>query len=137
MDFPSIKSFVGFLAFVEAKSHEHHAALEKAAKLIEDEAKDSLGHYQGGWPRLAESTIRKKGGRDEPLLDTGELRDSITHEVRGNEARIGSDLDKAAYAEFGTSYEPPRSWLLSATLRKEPEVVKILGEHGRRLISGS
>jgi hypothetical protein len=29
---------------------------------------------------------------------------------------------------------PPRPVLLPAALKKEPEIVKILGEHGRRLI---
>jgi phage gpG-like protein len=133
MDFPSIKSFVGFLAVIEAKSHHHHEALEKAAKLVEEEAKHAIGTYEFGWPRLAESTLAKKGA-DTPLLETGSLRDSYTHEVHGNEARIGSDQEKAVWFEYGTSKMPPRPVLLPAALKKEPEIVKILGEHGRRLI---
>jgi len=34
-------------------------------------------------------------------VDTGDLKASIGHEVRGNEARIGSNLDYAAAVEMG------------------------------------
>jgi HK97 gp10 family phage protein len=133
MDFPSIRSFVGFLAVMEAKSHEHREALEKAAVVVETEAKRAIGTHDYGWPPLAASTVEKKG-HDSPLLDTGELRDSITHTVSDNEARIGSNLDKAVWHEYGTRHIPPRPFLSSAAMHKEPEIVKIIGEHGRRLI---
>lgn len=34
-------------------------------------------------------------------VDTGDLKESIGHEVRGNQARIGSNLDYAAAVEMG------------------------------------
>lgn len=35
-------------------------------------------------------------------VDTGTLRRSITHEVEGNKARVGTNLEYGPYIEFGT-----------------------------------
>src|SRR5580692_4771055 len=81
-----------------------HAALERAAKLIERRAKKKIGEYQEqagpfiAWPELAESTkadrARQGYPEDEPLLRSGEMRDSIEHVVIDNEAQVGSNDDK-------------------------------------------
>lgn len=54
-------------------------ALEKAALFIENEAKLRC-----------------------PVGDTGLLRASITHDVEGNEAVIGTNMEYAPYVEYGT-----------------------------------
>jgi hypothetical protein len=50
--------------------------LEPVAVMLETSAKTAIGTYRFGWPPLAESTLARKAA-DTPLLETGELRDSI------------------------------------------------------------
>ena len=107
--------------------HAKHEALEKAAKIVEDGSKKAIGTYEFGWPPLAESTLEKKAA-DTPLLETGELRDSIRHEVDGDTARIGSDLDYALYQEVGTSRIPPRSCLMQSAVHHRDEIVHEIGQ---------
>jgi HK97 gp10 family phage protein len=110
------------------------AILTEIAILIRDEAKSKIGEYQKGWPKLAESTVKRKGGRDEPLLNTGELKASISAEVHmsGPEhgvARIGTPLERGFFAEFGTRHEPPRPWLLPAVLESRKDINRIVKKH--------
>jgi HK97 gp10 family phage protein len=112
-------AFAGTLAI--AVDHAQHEALEKAAVIVETEAKRVIGTYEYGWPRLAESTLKHKAG-DTPLLETGEMRDSISHQVDGHEARIGSNMDIALYHELGTSKMPPRPFLQGAVHHKAEEI---------------
>jgi len=82
--------------------------LESAAILLENTAKAEIGNpamYQteaggfGPWPPLAESTLARKAD-DTPLLETGQMRDSITHEVEDWEATVGATDPKMEYHEF-------------------------------------
>jgi phage gpG-like protein len=109
-------------------------ALEEGAQVIEDEAKRVIGTYDYDWPQLAPSTQeeRTKQGfpANEPLLRTGELRDSIEHTiVSDHEAQIGSNLDIAVYQELGTRTIPPRSFLAQAAAHKEEDVGEKVGRH--------
>lgn len=139
----SLLGFVEHLghAAAEARREAHHA-LERAAVLVEAEAKAEIGHYQDearpfvAWAELAESTKADRVAQgfpaDEPLLRTGDMRDSIHHKVEmtgsfKGEAMIGSDSPIAEYQELGTSRIPPRSFLGGALVRKSHEVVHILG----------
>lgn len=107
-------------------------ALKKAALIVEAEAKREIGTYQGAvgplpaWAPLAEATqadrVRQGYPADEPLLRTGEVRDSIGHAVGNGVAVVGSNSDKAVWQEMGTKTIPPRSFLAGALLRKLPEV---------------
>jgi hypothetical protein len=114
------------------------ASVERACQMIEREAKESLGHYHRGWPRLKPETIARKETGDSPLLETGEMRDSIEHTVvrEGQQSfvgYVGSNSDIAVYQELGTKTIPPRSFLLSAAMRKENAIVKMTG----RMIVGA
>ena len=114
-------------------------AVDHCAKLVEREAKAEIGAYQDqagpfiAWPELAEATkadrLRQGFTEDDPLLRTGEMRDSIgtTLSTDGLEAQIGSNSDIAVYQELGTATIPPRSFLGGAMARKEEEIVAILG----------
>src|SRR5690348_3170601 len=105
------------LVAATAMEHGEHAALEKAAVEVEKRAKDKIGEYQDAvgpfekWRELADSTkadrVRKGFPENEPLLRTGEMRDSIEHKVADHEAHIGSDNSIALYQELGTSRIPP------------------------------
>lgn len=115
-----------------------HKGLEKAAKLIEQDAKRQIGHYQDAvgpfqdWAPLADSTEAEKARLgypiDSPLLRDGHLRDSIEHEVSGLEAVIGSKSDIAEYQEFGTKTIPPRPFIGPAAFKNKEAIQKILGK---------
>jgi hypothetical protein len=82
-------------AFSKNMEYCGEAVLTELAVLIRDKAKESLGSYHRGWPKLAESTLRNKA-EDSPLLETGALRDSIGAKVfmHGKEhghAYVGTD----------------------------------------------
>ena len=134
-EFGSIGEFVKFFkeAASEARIMEaRNIALETAASWIEDEAKRVIGTYEFDWPQLAASTqadrTRKGFAPNEPLLRSGEMRDSITHEITvpGEEAIIGSDSDVAVYQELGTTTIPPRPFLLPAWFFLEDRILRMI-----------
>lgn len=104
-------------------------ALYRAALVVQTEAKRVIGTYDYGWPRLQPETIARKGG-DTPLLETGEMRDSIEISVSadGHTASVGSNNPKAVWHELGTVHIPARSFLMGAALRTEQEVHEIVGK---------
>jgi phage gpG-like protein len=135
--------------------HHNHEALEKGAELVQKQAKDYIGTYDVhttwtfkngstgaySWPPLAESTkkdrVNKGFSEDEPLLRTGELRDSINITVGHNEASIGSNNDKAVWHELGTSRVPPRPFLEPALKEKTPKVLDLIGRQIVGKLSGT
>jgi HK97 gp10 family phage protein len=138
--FGNITDFVEHLAALAiAEEIAIRKGLNQAAKLVEKEAKAEIGNYQDeigpfiAWPELAEATktdrIRHGYSEDDPLLRTGDLRDSIGTVIStdGMEAQVGSNSDIAVYQELGTEHIPPRSFLGGAMARKLPEVKEILG----------
>ena len=56
-------------------------ALHRAGLVAENAAKAWFENPQNGWPPNSPRTIAQKGS-DSPLIDTGEMRKSITHVVR-------------------------------------------------------
>jgi HK97 gp10 family phage protein len=106
----------------------NHAALEIAARIVEAEAKRLIGSHDAGWPALKPETIARKTTGDSPLLETGELRDSITHSSSPTEARVGSNLDRAVWHELGTRTVPPRPFLSTALRNKEKVITRAVGE---------
>lgn len=134
----SLAQFIGHMAAsINHLKHAEHAAMEKACLLVENEAKASIGHYQQQagpflpWQELSEATkderVRLGFPENEPLLRTGQMRDSIQHVVGDREGCIGTDDPIAEYQELGTSRIPPRSFLAGAAVRKGPQVAHILG----------
>lgn len=130
----SLDSFAALLfeaavVFPEAEKR----ALKKAGEIVQAEAKAEIGHYQDGagpfaaWPPLKTATIAAKANGDTPLLETGEMRDSIGLVVEGHGAHVGSNDDKAVWQELGTSRGiPPRSFLGGAAVRKSKEVAETM-----------
>lgn len=114
-----------------------HEGLEKCAVLVEKTAKGEIGMYQPqagpfqDWAELAESTKEDRVNRgfseNDPLLRTGGLRDSITHEVNSLEAVIGSTDPVMIYQEFGTPTSPPRAVLGPAAFRNKEKIKAIIG----------
>lgn len=146
-EFSSIGAFIAHLATLEGRlALDSREALTDAAKLVEEQAKAEIGTYQpavgpfAAWPELADSTKEDRASKgypeNEPLLRTGDLRDSISHEVHGLEAIIGSTEDVALYHELGTQHIPPRPFLGTAALFKEKEIVKLIGEQFAGTLAG-
>jgi HK97 gp10 family phage protein len=138
-EFESLAKFAEHLAVMSvAVVAAEHKALDRCAKLIENTAKSEIGVYQPevgpfqDWAPLADSTESEKSRlgypTGAPLLREGTLRDSIEHEVSGNEAVIGSKSDIAAYQEFGTDKIPPRSFIGPAAFRNKEKIRRIVGE---------
>lgn len=134
----TLAGFIGFMA----RAHERiedatHRGLERASRIVEDEAKREIGTYQdqagpfGAWAELADATkadrVAKGFTENDPLLRTGDMRDTISHVVGRHEAAIGSDSEIAVYQELGTSRIPARSFLGGAAFRKAEEVATTLG----------
>ncbi|MDU3302770.1 MAG: hypothetical protein E7E83_15250 [Enterobacter ludwigii] len=113
------------------------AGLEVVAKTIEEEAKEEIGVYQpavgpfDAWDPLAESTkadrVRQGYSEDDPLLRSGELRDSISHRVMGLAAVVGSTDDKAVWQEFGTDRIPPRPFIGPAYVKSFRKITEMVG----------
>ncbi|MBB5189604.1 HK97 gp10 family phage protein [Silvimonas terrae] len=113
------------------------AGLEKAAVVVEKDAKQRIGEYQEAegpfpaWAELSDSTkedrARQGYTENDPLLRSGDLQRSIEHEVGYTEAVIGSKSPVAAYQEFGTYRIPPRPFLGPAAFHNKKRIQRILG----------
>jgi hypothetical protein len=80
--FSSLGGFAAHLLTIEADFQlTREVCVEKACRMVEKEAKTAIGTYLFDWPPLQPETVARKAGGDTPLLETGELRDSIQHVV--------------------------------------------------------
>src|SRR5450432_1189900 len=73
--------------------------LEVACEMVAERAKDMIGSYQKGWAPLQPETIARKAMGDSPLLETGEMRDSIQWNADSESGHAGSNNDKAVWQE--------------------------------------
>lgn len=137
-EFSSIGGMIAHLAVMDAELVlSLHHALKKCAVSIESTAKAEIGQYQSavapfaGWVELADSTktdrVSKGFTQNNPLLRSGELRDSISHEIDALEAVVGSDSDIMVYQELGTERIPPRAVLGPAAIRNKNLIIRTLG----------
>lgn len=111
-------------------------------KEIEETAKEEIGVYQPAygafesWAPLAEATkadrVRQGYSEDEPLLRSGELRDSIQSEVVGLAAIVGTKSEIGLWQEVGTSHIPPRPFIGPAYVREIGRLVELIGLPIRR-----
>ena len=108
--------------------HKKHETLDHGARILQTEAKRVLGTYDYGWPALKPSTIAGKSTGDSPLLETGDLRDSIERDVQTDAAYVGSNDPKATRHELGTSRMPPRPFLKGAANAKHAEIGEAMGK---------
>lgn len=133
---------------------QQHQDLEAAARIVEAEARAEIGHLQGsagpfpGWPPLADTTIngwRGHPGKDalgfsppdyDPLLRSGDMRDSIEHVVVGNTAHVGSNSPVAVWQELGTVNMPPRSFLGGAAVRTRTQIELMIGRRIMMTLTG-
>jgi phage gpG-like protein len=122
----SFSSLASFAAHVVTLNRDvklvEHAIVAKACSMVCAEARRVLGSYDYGWPQLQPETIANKMRGDSPLLESGELHDSITWNAEGNVGHVGSDSDKAVWMELGTARIPPRSFLVGAAQAMEGKI---------------
>jgi hypothetical protein len=137
-EFTSISQMIAHLAVMDAAATlSLHHGLKKCAVAIEGTAKSEFGVYQGevkpfpGWVPLADSTQAERVSLgfspDDPLLRKGDLRDSVSHQVHGTEAVVGSDSDVMVWQELGTDRIPPRAVLGPAAIRNKALITRTLG----------
>lgn len=140
MNFDSLDSFGSYVGTRVPKAM--RGALEQELKVIgqaiKKDAVKSVGTYQSGigpfpaWAPLAASTVARKG-HNKPLLETGELKRSIsTRVVRSQMAvHIGTNNKKAEFNEYGSGGVhpiPPRPIFGPAALRVLPKMLPRLGQ---------
>jgi hypothetical protein len=108
--------------------------LDKVGELASTMAAAYIGNYQDNWAPLAESTIRSKAAAGfkvpAPLLRTGEMQESIKHEVDPLllEVVVGSNDKRALWQELGTVRIPPRSFLGLAMRNSLPFAAETFGK---------
>lgn len=142
----TFKDPAAFARFLRDKSATLAAAqaagLRKGAAIVEADAKARIGQYQDEagpfpeWRDLAASTIADKQrqgyGVPDPLLRTGQMRDSIETSVTPSGFTVGSTDPVALYQERGTEgphagedgwHVPPRPFLGPALFTNAEKVV--------------
>ena len=134
--FNSLKAFSKHLDKVIKKyPQQEKAFLTTVGRFIEKESKSYIGHLQTTWQELAESTKDQKeslgygdAGNDwQPLLRTGDMRDSIHYAVQLHDVYIGSDSDILVYQELGTARMPARPVLGLAMYSNKKKLTKAVG----------
>lgn len=68
----------------------------------------------------------KKNIVDMKAVDSGDLLNSITHEVDDDTVRIGTNLDYAQWVCLGTEKMPPRPFLRQAIANSKDKIKEIL-----------
>jgi hypothetical protein len=125
-------------AAAEGVKSAEHEIVEVACEMVEAKAKGLIGHPHSWWPPLAPETLKRKDNVNTPLLETGEMRDSIEHTVVDREhGYVGSNSDTAVWQELGTSRIPPRSFLATAAMQEEPKIHAMAGELITAAIGGA
>ena len=124
-----------------------HIAAKAGATHIADDAKARIGEYQDGvgpypaWRNLADSTVQDRISKgftpDDPLLRTGELRDSIQVVADGSTAGAVSDDPVAVYQEMGTVRIPPRPFLGPAGFTSKQGIERVVSAILFRWVGGA
>lgn len=110
---------------------EKEQVLRKAGAFLEGKIKELFTKTPSEWPPLKPETIRRKGS-SKPLIDTGRLRNSITHKVEGDKALVGifggEVLVYAAVHEFGSPKKniPERSFLRLGFDKNKEEIERLI-----------
>lgn len=89
---------------------------------------------QGSWPPLSPDTLRqRKGGGDQMLVDSGELRSALTHqraEATLDELRASPapEVPYARFVNYGTVNMPARK-LVELRFSEKREVARLVSEY--------
>lgn len=130
--------FARELSFASGKiAAEIEIGFHLIVKEIEETAKEEIGVYQPAvgpfeaWAPLAESTkadrVRSGYTEDDPLLRSGELKNSIESEVVGLAAIVGTKSEIGLWQEMGTDRIPPRPFIGPAYVIKIDPLMNAVG----------
>ncbi len=133
----SLTEFARLLTDAAIANELEGQGVERACRLVQKTARSYIGHYNhpGNWAQLAQATqedrVRRGFAANEPLLRTGDLRDSIEVDAphrRGLETfgYVFSSNPIARYQELGTVSIPPRLFLSTATMECMPKIRTII-----------
>ena len=85
------------------------------------------------WAPLAEATLARKKGRGSTLVDSGDMRRSLTYNLGSDYVEIGFGEPYAQYHETGTERMPRRGLLLADIgFSDDGDVSASLGEGDRQ-----
>jgi phage gpG-like protein len=137
-EFESLEALALHIVMVEAAWRTRRKeALNEVAKIIKEDAREQIGHYQPqvgnylAWEPLAESTEDEKARigapPDAPLEREGDLKKSFRSTPVGNDEMIvGSTDPNMEWHEFGTEKMPPRSVLGPALFKNIEDIRELL-----------
>lgn len=112
-------------------------------ELTKTMAAEYIGHEMPEWPPLADSTVEEKirlgytgqVSDTDPLLRTGDMRDSIGVEQAGLVVAVGSPEKVAFWQEMGTTKMPPRPFLSLAMRNSLEHAVELMTKTAARLFT--
>lgn len=149
----SYKSFGALERALTAAAERMEATLQAvavaSAELVQSEAKSEFGTYQREnmgqftpWAELSDYTKadRRQAGfpENEPLLRSGELRDSIEHSIGPLSFEVGSESPVMLWQELGITKTnlPPRPVLSTALFRMTEPIRERVGWAVKRNLEG-
>jgi len=110
---------------------EKEQILRLVGSFLEGKIKEKITHGDPSWPSLKPETVKRKGS-SKPLIDTGKLRNSITHKVEGDAVLVGVFAEDvcvyAAVHEFGSPKKniPQRSYLRKTFDEQKEEIERLI-----------
>ena len=116
---------------VKMQTDDHSDEFRMALATAIPNALEKIGLTAEAYAKLELSTPKEHGDKDKtvrPNVDTGRLRNSITHVVRESEQAvyIGTNVEYAPYVEMGTSRAREYPYLRPAATEHTDEYVRIL-----------
>lgn len=142
-NFSSPGEFAAHLkALIKIKERALLVTSETCGKIVQESAREKIGFYQpqvgpfDGWAELSPFTkhdrLQHGFTENDPLLRTGELRESISYTVAHQMpwlylVVVGSPLEYAEYQEVGTSRIPPRAFLGPALFENKDVILHVTG----------
>jgi HK97 gp10 family phage protein len=108
-------------------------AINNSCQLVENTAKKGMTNTQ-----IDSSKVYHRGSVshspsvdfDYPAVDTGRLRQSITHDVEESSGevvgRVGTNVVYGAYLELGTSKMSPRPWLKPSLANNRDKIHELI-----------
>ena len=97
---------------LQALQEQIATSLEAVGLQAEGDVKTKMAHYS-----------------PKPIVDTGRLMNSITHEVEGDTAIVGTNVEYAPYVELGTSKTQARPFLGNTIQENKNKYKEIIEEY--------
>lgn len=111
---------------MKVKISDHSREVKVAKDMAVRAALEEIGMLAEGYAKIHLEQAPRR-------IDTGRLRNSITHRLRGDDAvEIGTAVEYGKYVEFGTSKMQANPFLRSAANEHMPEYRAVVKEHLRK-----